>query len=164
MYVGGSRFRDSGGQNAVNHFEGAPQRQPAPPPTLLRQRVRPPNEEDPLAQEYPSGRPRAHLRGVRLESHDGGASDTVGNSARGRGAAGGEVDTVSSEQVRGLTLEDVVPGDLRATHSLLDAIHCEYRLDNVVFKERPLWKTMVVRRKYVATQMQKYWGDGPAQL
>ena len=56
------------------------------------------------------------------------------------------------------------PGDVRATEQLLMSIQEEHQLDSVVFASRPLGETPVVRRKYLATQMEEDWGDGRARL
>lgn len=56
------------------------------------------------------------------------------------------------------------PGDARATDRLLRSIREGYRLDHVVFLERPVGETLVARKTYLCTQMEEDWGDGHKRL
>ena len=47
-------------------------------------------------------------------------------------------------------------GDARTTDALLRSIMTGYRLDHVVFWERPTGETLVARKTFVLTQMQEY--------
>lgn len=52
------------------------------------------------------------------------------------------------------------PGDARATEALLTSISHEYRLDRIVFAQRPQGEYIVARKKYLKTQMEEDWGTG----
>lgn len=56
------------------------------------------------------------------------------------------------------------PGDARATTTLLQSNRKEHHLDHVVFRDRPLGDNAVAPAKYLATQMEEFWGDGTARL
>lgn len=56
------------------------------------------------------------------------------------------------------------PGDAQATAALVQSVSAEYRLSEVVFRERPLGESYIARSKYLATQMREDWGDGRCRL
>jgi hypothetical protein len=56
------------------------------------------------------------------------------------------------------------PGDTRATAALVQSLCDAYAPDVVVFRHRPVGEHPIARRKYLATQMAEYWGDGQALL
>lgn len=56
------------------------------------------------------------------------------------------------------------PGDIWATVSVTKSIRDQYALDAVAFGARPLGEPFIARQKYIATQLQEYWGDGRARL
>ena len=54
------------------------------------------------------------------------------------------------------------PGDARAIDDLLRSIMTDYRLEQVVFRDRPMGEMLVARKTFALTQMQEYWGIGEA--
>lgn len=49
---------------------------------------------------------------------------------------------------------------MRETEAVVYWIRTEYKVDAVVFRDRPFGKRMAARRKYLSTQMEEDWVDG----
>ena len=65
------------------------------------------------------------------------------------------MDTVSGEEVCEHAFKGLGPVNVKATDALLRSIQTENRLSHVVFRERQLGYLLVVRKKYLLTQMEE---------